>query len=146
MNQKDKSYGYKKLLWEKSTNCIYLILVMQHLKESRDPIKEEILHETEQMLARGRMDLPLSICFAAVRGDDLLLQQLLKRGSDPNEQDNSGRTALVCMSPLFITNMFILVCMCLAYIIRWVSFICSLTFFWFLCNSISPHPVEVTIV
>ncbi|XP_058105154.1 potassium channel AKT1-like [Magnolia sinica] len=42
----------------------------------------------------GRMDLPLSPCFAAIRGDDLLLHQLLRRGLDPNESDNSGRTAL----------------------------------------------------
>ncbi|XVF34405.1 hypothetical protein REPUB_Repub18cG0056200 [Reevesia pubescens] len=68
--------------------------LLQHLKEFRDPVMEEILHETEHMLARGRMDLPLTLCFAAVRGDDLLLQQLLRRGSDPNKQDNSGRTAL----------------------------------------------------
>ncbi|OMO80661.1 hypothetical protein COLO4_23989 [Corchorus olitorius] len=68
--------------------------LLQHLKESTDPVMEEILHETEHMLARGRMVLPLSLCFAAVRGDDLLLQQLLRRGSDPNEQDNNGRSAL----------------------------------------------------
>uniref|UniRef100_A0A7N2LDB3 KHA domain-containing protein n=1 Tax=Quercus lobata TaxID=97700 RepID=A0A7N2LDB3_QUELO len=46
------------------------------------------------MLARGRMDLPLSLCFAALRGDDFLLQQLLKRGLDPNELDSNGRTVL----------------------------------------------------
>ncbi|XP_022730608.1 potassium channel AKT1-like [Durio zibethinus] len=68
--------------------------LLQHLKESSDPVMAEILHETEHMLARGRLDLPLSLCFAAARGDDLLLQQLLKRGSDPNEADNCGRTAL----------------------------------------------------
>ena len=56
---------------------------------------EGVLLETENMLARGRMDLPLSLCFATLRGDDLLLHQLLKRGLDPNESDNSGRTALV---------------------------------------------------
>jgi len=56
---------------------------------------EGVLVETENMLARGRMDLPVSLCFAAERGDDLLLQQLLKRGLDPNESDNNGRTALV---------------------------------------------------
>ncbi|XVF88159.1 hypothetical protein PTKIN_Ptkin19aG0027900 [Pterospermum kingtungense] len=68
--------------------------LLQHLKESNDPVMEEILRETELMLARGRMGLPLSLCFAAARGDDLMLEQLLKRGSDPNEQDNNGRTAL----------------------------------------------------
>lgn len=67
---------------------------MQHLKELNDPIAEAILRETEHMLARGRMDLPLSLCFAAMRGDDLLLQQLLKNGSDPNELDSDARTAL----------------------------------------------------
>ncbi|KOM33075.1 hypothetical protein LR48_Vigan01g263100 [Vigna angularis] len=36
----------------------------------------------------------VSVCFAAARGDDLLLHQLLKRGMDPNESDNNRRTAL----------------------------------------------------
>ncbi|XP_020549591.1 potassium channel AKT1-like isoform X2 [Sesamum indicum] len=68
--------------------------LLQHLKELKDPIMEGVLLETENMLARGRMDLPLSLCFAALRGDDLLLHHLLKRGLDPNESDNNGRTAL----------------------------------------------------
>ncbi|PKI44386.1 hypothetical protein CRG98_035217 [Punica granatum] len=70
--------------------------LLQHLKEKseRDPYMQEIFHETEHMLARGRMDLPLSLCFAAMRGDDLLLNQLLRRGSDPNEGDDSGRRPL----------------------------------------------------
>lgn len=67
----------------------------QHLKDMNDPIMEGVLIETENMLARGRMDLPLNLCFAALRGDDLLLNQLLKRELDPNELDNNGRTALV---------------------------------------------------
>ncbi|GFY99797.1 K+ transporter 1 [Actinidia rufa] len=68
--------------------------LLQQLKEMKDPVMEGILLETENMLARGRMDLPLSLCFATLRGDDLLLHQLLKRGLDPNESDNNGRTAL----------------------------------------------------
>ncbi|KAK9947626.1 hypothetical protein M0R45_003241 [Rubus argutus] len=68
--------------------------LLQHLKEIKDPYMDGVLLETENMLARGRMDLPLSLCFAAIRGDDLLLHQLLKRGLDPNESDNNGRTAL----------------------------------------------------
>ncbi|KAL5572756.1 hypothetical protein UlMin_022353 [Ulmus minor] len=70
--------------------------LLQYLKDikEKDPIMEGVLLETENMLARGRMDLPLSLCFAALRGDDLLLHQLLKRGLDPNESDNVGRTAL----------------------------------------------------
>ena len=69
----------------------------QHLKDvkDKDPIMEGVLLETENMLARGRLDLPLSLCFATLRGDDLLLHQLLKRGLDPNESDNNGRTSLV---------------------------------------------------
>lgn len=76
----------------------YTSAVGQHLKEQKDPLMEGVLHETENMLARGRMDLPLSLCFAALRGDDSLLHQLLKRGLDPNESDNNGRSALVCES------------------------------------------------
>ncbi|XXG47652.1 hypothetical protein AAC387_Pa02g2262 [Persea americana] len=68
--------------------------LLQYLKELKDPVMQGVLAETEKMLARGRMDLPLTLCFAAVRGDNLLLHQLLKRGLDPNETDNSGRTAL----------------------------------------------------
>ena len=70
----------------------------QNLKDLNDPIMSQVLVETENMLARGRMDLPLSLCFAALRGDDLLLQQLLKRGLDPNELDSNGRTVLVCVT------------------------------------------------
>uniref|UniRef100_A0A2C9UCU1 Potassium channel n=1 Tax=Manihot esculenta TaxID=3983 RepID=A0A2C9UCU1_MANES len=68
--------------------------LLQHLKELNDPMMEGILAETERMLAHGRMDLPLNLCFAAMRGDDLLLHQLLKRGLDPNDLDENGRTAL----------------------------------------------------
>ncbi|KAB1204576.1 Potassium channel AKT1 [Morella rubra] len=68
--------------------------LLQHLKDLKDPMMEGILTDTEQMLARGRMGLPLSLCFAVARGDDLLLHQLLRRGSDPNEVDNRGQTAL----------------------------------------------------
>ncbi|XVF49274.1 hypothetical protein PTKIN_Ptkin03bG0255400 [Pterospermum kingtungense] len=68
--------------------------LLQHLKDMNDPIMQGVLIETENMLARGRMDLPLNLCFATLRGDDLLLLQLLKRGLDPNESDNNGRSAL----------------------------------------------------
>lgn len=62
----------------------------------KDPTMDGVLIQTEHMLAQGRMDLPLSLGFATSREDDLLLRELLKRGLDPNEADNSGRTALVC--------------------------------------------------
>ncbi|MQM06528.1 hypothetical protein Taro_039352 [Colocasia esculenta] len=68
--------------------------LLQYLKEQKDPVMEGVLRETENMLARGRMDLPLTLCFAAIRGDDLLMQQLLRRGLDPNETDNNRRTPL----------------------------------------------------
>ncbi|XP_076953994.1 potassium channel AKT1-like [Bidens hawaiensis] len=68
--------------------------LLKHLKNLQDPLMEGVLLETESMLARGRMDLPLSLSFATRRGDDLLLQKLLKQGLDPNESDNNGRTAL----------------------------------------------------
>jgi potassium channel len=57
-----------------------------------------VLKEIENMLARGRLDLPVTLCFAVNKGDDFMLHQLLKRGLDPNESDNNGHTALVCIS------------------------------------------------
>ncbi|KAI3454037.1 hypothetical protein Pfo_010700 [Paulownia fortunei] len=68
--------------------------LLQHLKEQKDPVMQAILTDTEHMLAHGRMDVPLSLCFAAAREDDLLLQHLLRRGLDPDELDSNGRTAL----------------------------------------------------
>ncbi|KAG0464103.1 hypothetical protein HPP92_020172 [Vanilla planifolia] len=68
--------------------------LLQHLKEWNDPIMVGVLRETENTLARGRADLPLSLRFAVTRGDDLLLHRLLKRGLDPNESDANGHTAL----------------------------------------------------
>ncbi|KAM1089346.1 hypothetical protein ACFX19_017335 [Malus domestica] len=67
---------------------------LKHLKEMKNPLAEGILRDIEHVLASGKMDLPLSLCFAAQRGDDLLLHRLLRRGSDPNEMDNNGRTAM----------------------------------------------------
>ncbi|CAN0877633.1 Potassium channel AKT6 [Linum grandiflorum] len=77
-----------------SDGTIIMNNVLQHLKERNDPLMQEILSETEHMLAEGKTDLPLTLCFAATRGDDLLLQHILKRGSDPDEADNGGRTAM----------------------------------------------------
>ncbi|PNT72497.1 hypothetical protein BRADI_2g45170v3 [Brachypodium distachyon] len=69
--------------------------LIQLLKDQKDnSVMVGVLKEIENMLARGRLDLPITLCFAVTRGDDLLLQQLLKRGLDPNETDNDGRTAL----------------------------------------------------
>lgn len=70
--------------------------LLQHLQTSDIPGLDAILEETEAMLARGKTDLPISTCFAAGRSDKRLLQRLLKKGSDPNETDRNGRTALVC--------------------------------------------------
>ncbi|KAE9602263.1 hypothetical protein Lal_00049985 [Lupinus albus] len=68
--------------------------LLQHLKEVKDPVMHSVLVEIENMIASGKIDLPVSLCFAALTGDDLLLHQLLKRGLDPNDPDNNGRTAL----------------------------------------------------
>ncbi|KAL0447495.1 UNVERIFIED_CONTAM: Potassium channel AKT1 [Sesamum latifolium] len=68
--------------------------LLQHLKAQNDPVMQEILTDTEHMLAHGRMDVPLSLCFAVAREDDLLLHHLLRRGLEPNELDRNGRNAL----------------------------------------------------
>lgn len=69
--------------------------LIQLLTEQKDnSVMVGVLKEIENMLARGRLDLPITLCFAVTRGDDILLHQLLKRGLDPNESDNNGHTAL----------------------------------------------------
>ncbi|CAO2204181.1 unnamed protein product [Urochloa humidicola] len=69
--------------------------LIQLLKQQKDNnVMVGVLKEIENMLARGHLDLPITLCFAVTRGDDLLLHQLLKRGLDPNESDNHGHTAL----------------------------------------------------
>ncbi|GAB4837568.1 hypothetical protein Ancab_002418 [Ancistrocladus abbreviatus] len=68
--------------------------LLEHLKQQNGPLMQSILRDVESMLAHGRMDLPLSVCFAASRGDKQMLLQLLRKGSDPNELDSDGRTAL----------------------------------------------------
>ncbi|XLS69373.1 hypothetical protein HN51_020396 [Arachis hypogaea] len=67
---------------------------LKHLHESQAPGMDIIFRETEAMLARGKLDLPISTCFAVNRNDDILLQRLLKKGMDPNEGDPDGRTPL----------------------------------------------------
>lgn len=71
------------------------VVFVQYLKAQEDPVMMRVLREIENMLAQGRLDLPLTLCFAVTRGDDLLLHQLLRRGLDPNESDSNGQTALV---------------------------------------------------
>ncbi|KAI9124269.1 hypothetical protein K1719_005569 [Acacia pycnantha] len=66
--------------------------LLEYLKKQTDPVMKGVLVETKNMLPRGRMDLPLSLC--SKKDDHLMLHQLLNRGLDPNESDNTGRTAL----------------------------------------------------
>lgn len=69
---------------------------LEHLQEQQnDILMQSVLRDVENMLAHGETDLPLSLCFAATRGDAPLLDHLLRRGSEPNEADMNGRTALV---------------------------------------------------
>ncbi|KAL2897808.1 Potassium channel AKT1 [Bienertia sinuspersici] len=68
--------------------------LLEHLKEQEDPMMQSVLRDVEKMLAQGQMDLPLSLCFAAERGDETLLQNLLRRGCHPDERDIGGRTPL----------------------------------------------------
>ncbi|KAL0711603.1 hypothetical protein Bca4012_018581 [Brassica carinata] len=68
--------------------------LLQYLKEMNEPLMANVLLETENMLAQGKLDLPINLSFATMREDELLLHQLLKRGFDPNESDNNGRTPL----------------------------------------------------
>ncbi|CAN6181411.1 unnamed protein product [Urochloa humidicola] len=69
--------------------------LIQYLKEKRDSAAiAGVAEEIEYMLARGQLELPVTLCYAASKGDDFLMHQLLKRGVDPNESDNYWHTAL----------------------------------------------------
>ncbi|XP_078149521.1 potassium channel AKT1-like [Carex rostrata] len=70
--------------------------LLQHLKErtDMDPAISTVLKEIETMVTRGRLDMPLTLTFAVVRADFSLLQQLLRRGLDPNECDNDYHSPL----------------------------------------------------
>ena len=77
---------------------IKILFFVQLLKDQKDNgLMVGVLKEIENMLARGRLDLPITLSFAVTRGDDHLVHQLLKRNLDPNESDQDGRTALVSM-------------------------------------------------
>ncbi|KEH39823.1 inwardly rectifying potassium channel subunit [Medicago truncatula] len=68
---------------------------LQHVQNLKYPMIASVQTEIESMLSKGKMDLPISLIYAANKPDDMLLHQLLKKGSDPNEIDNkTGRTAL----------------------------------------------------
>lgn len=70
--------------------------LLQHVQNLKYPMIASVQTEIESMLSKGKMDLPISLIYAANKPDDMLLHQLLKKGSDPNEIDNkTGRTALV---------------------------------------------------
>ncbi|KAG6409655.1 hypothetical protein SASPL_127697 [Salvia splendens] len=64
---------------ETPTDMYILVNGAAHLKGHEDPAMQEILTHTEQILAKGRLDMPLSLCFAADRGDALLLNQILRK-------------------------------------------------------------------
>nr|ASM90225.1 potassium channel AKT1 [Sesuvium portulacastrum] len=67
---------------------------IQHMKDQKNEVTKDSLTEIENMISRGKLGLPLTLCFAAIRADDLLMQRLLKQGVDPNESEDNGRTAL----------------------------------------------------
>ncbi|KAL5071427.1 hypothetical protein RYX36_022314 [Vicia faba] len=68
---------------------------LNYVQKSKYGMLEGVMAEIETLLARGKMDLPISLIFAAYKGDDIMLHELLKKGSDPSEIDNkTGKTAL----------------------------------------------------
>ncbi|KNA19903.1 hypothetical protein SOVF_056790 [Spinacia oleracea] len=74
--------------------AIIMSNLLEHLKTQHDPLMQSLVDDIEKMIAQGQTDLPLGLCFAAARGDEPLLQLLLKRGSNPNERGMKDRTAL----------------------------------------------------
>ncbi|XP_047332651.1 potassium channel AKT1-like [Impatiens glandulifera] len=92
MNRTD----YKTLIQANSSDeTVIMDNLRQYLEGRKDmPMMNEVLLEIEAKMAGGQMKLPYTLCFAAQKNDSDLLEQMLKRGHDPNEADNNGRTAL----------------------------------------------------
>jgi hypothetical protein len=84
--------------------------LLQHVQDLSltYPIMVGFMAEIETYLKTGKMDLPISLVFAANKGDDMLLHQLLKKGSDPNEIDHkTGKTPLVrILRPIISIHIF----------------------------------------
>eukprot|EP00252_Welwitschia_mirabilis_P003023 TRINITY_DN13071_c0_g1_i1.p1 TRINITY_DN13071_c0_g1~~TRINITY_DN13071_c0_g1_i1.p1 ORF type:complete len:795 (+),score=94.59 TRINITY_DN13071_c0_g1_i1:117-2501(+) len=68
--------------------------LLQQLRKQQDPIYDEVTKEVEQVLVRGKASVSVSLPFFASKGDAQALENLLKRGIDPNESDYGNRTAL----------------------------------------------------
>ncbi|KAG0487768.1 hypothetical protein HPP92_009863 [Vanilla planifolia] len=71
--------------------------LLQFLKEHKHPIMESVLRETEIIIARGRMELPLSLSFAVIRaskGNENCVLLLLDYGAEPNSRDSAGSVPL----------------------------------------------------
>lgn len=66
----------------------------QFLKDSKIVSLLRLSTEIESMMTEVGMGMTLSLCFVASRGNSELLDQLLKRGRDPNTMDYCGRTPL----------------------------------------------------
>ncbi|GER42021.1 AKT1-like K+ channel 1, partial [Striga asiatica] len=64
-------------------------------REERSYNTSNMLTDTNHMLANGRMDVPLSLCFVNAHADDLLLHYLLRWGRELNELYRNNSTALV---------------------------------------------------
>ncbi|KAF8780553.1 hypothetical protein HU200_001399 [Digitaria exilis] len=81
---------------EAPSDFYILVTGSVYLKEKSDSCAiAGVAEEIEYMLARGQLELPVTtLCYAASKGDDFLMHQLLKRGVDLNESDNYWHTAL----------------------------------------------------
>ncbi|XP_021738013.1 potassium channel AKT1-like [Chenopodium quinoa] len=76
--------------------AIIMSNLLERLKATAqdDELMQSVVNDVEKMVAQGQTDLPLDLCFAAGRGEEPLLQRLLKQGSNPNERGLKDRTAL----------------------------------------------------
>ncbi|KNA19902.1 hypothetical protein SOVF_056780 isoform B [Spinacia oleracea] len=68
--------------------------LLEYLSQQGGPFMQSTVSDIEKMISQGQTGLPLGLCFAAARGDELLLQFLLRQGSNPNETSTKDRTAL----------------------------------------------------
>jgi len=54
------------------------------MNNEENEMPKDIFMEMEKMICHCKLDLPLSLCFTAIRENEALMCRLLKQGVNPN--------------------------------------------------------------
>ncbi|KAH7278030.1 hypothetical protein KP509_38G020400 [Ceratopteris richardii] len=71
-----------------------LIYNLHEFLDQSDDLSTLLWKEIESLMSNSTIGVRLNMCFVTMKGDCKLIEQLLKRGRDPNEIDSFARTSL----------------------------------------------------